>query len=234
MISEGADIIDIGGFSSRPGAMPVSAEEELNRLMPALEILRDSYPDFPVSIDTCRSEVANELHVKYGIDIINDISGGNLDEKLVDFAIQNRLPYIIMHMQGAPENMQDNPVYEDIVDDLLDFFTGKIENYSSKGMNDIIIDPGFGFGKTLDHNFELLSALEVFRTFEIPILVGLSRKSMIYRSLGIDPGGSLNGSTALHMYALSKGASILRVHDVREGREVVQLYEKLNNAQKEH
>lgn len=233
IMNEGADIIDIGGFSSRPGAKEIDEKKEIERLLPALDIIRNDYPEIPVSIDTYRSKVARRVHKEFNIDIINDITGGDADSELLDFAVENSIPYIIMHMKGSPENMQENPEYTDIVDELLDYFNQKIENFRSRGLNDIIIDPGFGFGKNMDHNYELLTSLEVFRIFEIPVLVGISRKSMIYKKLKVNPDKALNGTTALHMYSLHKGANILRVHDVKEAKEVTDLYEKLIQTEKE-
>ena len=229
---EGADIIDIGGFSSRPGAREISMDTELGRLRPALEYIRKHYPDLPVSVDTFRSGTAKKLHKDYGIDIINDITGGDGDPELVNFAAENKLPYVVMHMKGNPENMQENPDYKDVVNELLDYFDQKNQEFLKAGLHDIIIDPGFGFGKTLEHNFTLLSALEVFKSFELPVMVGVSRKSMIYKSLNINPDKSLNGTSALHMYALQKGANLLRVHDVTEAKEVIELYKLLKIEEK--
>lgn len=234
IVLEGADIIDIGGFSSRPGAKEVSVETELERLIPAMEIIRRSYPDLPVSVDTFRLKVARKLHADYGIDIINDITSGDADPELISFAAENRIAYIAMHMQGSPENMQKNPDYKDVVDDLLDYFDKKIRKLQDSGIKDIIIDPGFGFGKSPEHNYQLLSGLESFRCFEVPVLCGISRKSMIYKSLNINPEDALNGSTALHMYSLVKGANLLRVHDIKQAKEVVSLYEKLFKAENEN
>ncbi len=228
IISQGADIIDVGGFSSRPGAEIIDADEELKRLRPALEIIRKKSPDIPVSIDSFRRNVVESLFSEFGIDMINDITAADGDPELLDFAAENHIPYIIMHMKGKPQNMQKNPDYEDVVNELLSFFDKKIVKLLEKGLNDIIIDPGFGFGKSLEHNYQILAALEVFKSFEVPVLAGLSRKSMIYKFLESDPEGALNGTTALNMFALNKGANILRVHDVKEARQTISLFRKLN------
>ncbi len=228
IISQGADIIDVGGFSSRPGAEIIDADEELKRLRPALEIIRKKSLDIPVSIDSFRRNVVESLFSEFGIDMINDITAADGDPELLDFAAENHIPYIIMHMKGKPQNMQKNPDYEDVVNELLSFFDKKIVKLLEKGLNDIIIDPGFGFGKSLEHNYQILAALEVFKSFEVPVLAGLSRKSMIYKFLESDPEGALNGTTALNMFALNKGANILRVHDVKEARQTISLFRKLN------
>ncbi|MCF8381932.1 MAG: dihydropteroate synthase [Bacteroidales bacterium] len=233
IINEGADIIDIGGFSSRPGASYIDANEELKRLRPALELIRRKKADAIVSVDSFRKEVVETLNSEFGIDIINDITAGEGEPELVDYAIDHNIPYIIMHMQGNPENMQNNPVYDNVVNDIMTFFDKKIVELKLKGLKDIIIDPGFGFGKSLDHNFELLASLEAFRAFELPLLAGLSRKSMISKFLNINSDLALNATTALNMYALTKGANILRVHDVKEGMECIALFIKLNEMENE-
>ena len=233
VIKEGADIIDIGGFSSRPGAKYIDAKEEIKRLRPALELIRGKDSGISVSVDTFRREVAELLNTEFGIEVINDITAGDGDPELVEFAVEQSIPYIIMHMQGTPETMQENPEYEDVVNDLLSFFDKKIVELQSKGLKDIIIDPGFGFGKSMDNNYEILSSLEVFRAFEVPIMIGLSRKSMIYNFLETKVNEALNGTTALHMYALNKGVNILRVHDVKEARQTISLNIKLNEIEKQ-
>jgi dihydropteroate synthase len=227
IINEGADFIDIGGFSSRPGAELPNYRTETDRLKPALEYIKLNYPEIPVSVDTCNASVASFVIEKYKVDIINDISAGNIDPEMTDVIATWKIPYIAMHMKGTPGNMQKDPQYNDVIDDILYFFAEKIAHWRAKGINDIIIDPGFGFGKTLDHNYELLSALEVFQSLELPLLVGISRKSMIHKLLKISPNEALNGTTALHMFALSKKVKILRVHDVKEAKELVRLHEKL-------
>ncbi len=232
LMSEGSDLLDIGGVSSRPGSKPVDEEEEIRRIEPALDYVRTNYPDVPVSIDTFRTRVAASLAEKYGIEIVNDITGGKGDPEMFDFIASSGLAYILMHMQGIPETMQNKPEYNDVIDDLLHFFSSKIEILNRKGVKDIIIDPGFGFGKTVDHNYEILSAFDVFRIFGLPLLAGISRKSMITRFLNIKTEEALNASTALHMVSLLKGANILRVHDPREAREVISLFNKLEEFQK--
>ncbi len=231
IIEEGADILDIGGFSSRPGAGDISTETELSRLLPALETARELYPDFPVSVDTYRAEVANRVIRDFDIDMVNDITAGNGDPEMFDLIAEKNIPYIMMHMQGTPRTMQKNPHYDDVVNDILKFFAPKVEKLINKGVNDIIVDPGFGFGKTLEHNYTLMASLEVFQSFELPLLIGISRKSMTYKLLGIDKSEALNGTTALHMYSLVKGANILRVHDVKEAVETTGLYKFLRKME---
>ena len=232
MISEGADIIDLGGFSSRPGADIPSPKTEKERLKPALSYLKAKHPDVLISIDTWNANTADWAIENYLVGLINDISSGRHDPDIIDVVAKWKLPYIAMHMQGTPEDMQKNPSYEDIVDDLLFYFAERVQFLYSKGINDIIIDPGFGFGKTLDHNYTLLSLLDVFNSLELPIMVGISRKSMIYKFINTSAKESLNGTTALHMFALLKGVNILRVHDVAEAKETIQLFNKLYSAGK--
>lgn len=227
IISEGADFIDVGGFSSRPGAALPDFKTETERLKPALEYIKVNYPEMPVSVDTCHAKVASFAIENYKADIINDISAGNIDPEITDVIASWNIPYIAMHMKDTPDKMQADPKYKDVVDDILLFFAKKVEQWQAKGINDIIIDPGFGFGKTLDHNYQLLAALDVFQSLELPILVGISRKSMIYNLLGAGPEEALNGTSALNMFALGKGADILRVHDVKEAKELIKLHEKL-------
>ncbi|HYW95840.1 MAG TPA: dihydropteroate synthase [Bacteroidales bacterium] len=233
IVEEGADIIDIGAYSSRPGAEDISAGEETERLLPALEAVKKMYPDMPVSIDTFRTEVIMRATQAFPIDIINDITGGNGDPDMFDLVAESHLPYILMHIQGTPRTMQKDPVYEDVVNDIMMFFAHRVEQLTNKGVNDIILDPGFGFGKTLDHNYTLMASLEVFNSFELPFLVGISRKSMTYSLLNIDKSHALNGTTALNMYALTKGASLLRVHDVKEAVETVKLFNFLHKMEKQ-
>lgn len=227
MLEDGADFIDVGGYSSRPGATEISEKDELKALLPALEIMSRDYPDVHYSVDTFRSGIAKVAVRDYGASIINDITAFTADKEMPDIISGYRLPYIIMHMQGTPYTMQKNPVYSDVVNDIIKFFAEKIHYLRSIGITDYIIDPGFGFGKTIDHNYTLLKELDSFRIFECPLMVGLSRKSMIYKFLNIDINKSLNGTTALHMLALINGANLLRVHDVKEAVETIKLYKKM-------
>jgi len=224
MIDQGAAILDIGAVSSRPGAEEVSEEEELNRLSPVLEALRKEFPEFPLSVDTWRSGVVRTVHQRFRVDMINDISAGQLDPHMFPTISELQLPYIMMHMQGTPDTMQDSPVYDNIIDELLQFFGERVHQLRKRGVNDIIIDPGFGFGKTIEQNYQLLMDLDSFQMMELPIMAGISRKSMIYRTLELDPGEALNGTTAAHMAALLKGSSLLRVHDVRAAVETVKIF----------
>ena len=222
MLDDGAKIIDIGAYSSRPKAKHISLNEEWRRLEKTLQIINKEFPQAIVSVDTFRSEIARRS-VDNGADLINDISAGNLDLEMFDTVAELHVPYIIMHMQGTPQNMQDNPHYNCIEKEVVNYFYVKIKTLEQKGVNNIIIDPGFGFGKTLEHNYQLLNNLEELHTLELPLLVGISRKSMIYKVLETDAKNSLNGTTAIHSLCLSKGASILRVHDVKEAVECVKL-----------
>lgn len=231
MLNEGAEIIDIGAMSSKPGADFISEEEELKRLMSPLKAITKEFPEAILSIDTWRSGVVKAVHEE-GAHVINDISAGNLDEKLFETIGACDMPYILMHMQGTPKNMQLNPGYDDINSELLAFFTQKIEKLYAAGVKDIILDPGFGFGKQLGHNYELLAGLHNFKLLEMPILAGVSRKSMICRLLECGPEDALNGTTALHMLCLEKGASILRVHDVKEAAEAIKIWNLYRSNQK--
>jgi len=228
MIDEGVDIIDIGGYSSKPGAENISLDTELKRVIPYLEIIKKTFEDIPVSIDTFRSEVAKAA-VNHGAEIINDISSGDLDQNMFETVSELKVPYIMMHMKGKPANMQINPVYKNLVVDISENLSKKIFEARTKGINDIIIDPGFGFGKTINDNYILLKNLSFFKELGCPILVGISRKSMIYKVLNTDPQNSLNGTTCLNTISLINGANILRVHDVRKAKEVVDLLESLNS-----
>lgn len=227
MLSDGADIIDIGGYSSRPGAKEITPEEEINRIDLTLNNIRDKFPDAVLSIDTFRSKVAAHAIEKYKVEIVNDISAGNIDPEILDVVAENNSTYIAMHMQGTPSNMQQEPKYTHVIKDIIEYFAQRIELLHSKNIKDIIIDPGFGFGKTIDHNYQLLAGLESFKLFEYPVLAGISRKSMIYKYLNTTPSEALAGSVALNMVALQKGAAFLRVHDVKEARETIDLYKKL-------
>lgn len=219
MMNDGADMIDIGGYSSRPGANDVSTEEEMNRLRRGLRIIRKLYPDVPVSVDTFRADVARMCIEEEGADIINDISGGMMDRQMFRTVAQLHVPYIMMHMQGTPDSMQLAPHYDNLRQEVMLYFAERIDRLCQMGAKDIIVDPGFGFGKTMEHNYELMAHLEDFHVFGLPLLVGISRKSMIYKLLGGTPQTSLNGTTVLNTIALTRGAHILRVHDVKEAVE---------------
>lgn len=222
MLDEGADFIDVGAMSSRPGSNLLSAEQELERLLPVLEYLLEHFPSKHFSVDTFYSRVAQKV-LAMGVPMINDISCGNADPEILPVVSEFDATYVMMHMQGMPQNMQNNPTYENTVQDILYFFSKKISEANEAGINNLIIDPGFGFGKTIDHNYEILSHLDVFKTLELPILVGLSRKSMIYKPLSITPKDALNGTSVLHTKALLQGANILRVHDVKAAKECIDL-----------
>lgn len=219
MMNDGADMIDIGGYSSRSGANDVSTEEEMNRLRRGLRIIRKLYPDVLVSVDTFRADVARMCIEEEGADIINDISGGMMDRQMFRTVAQLHVPYIMMHMQGTPDSMQLAPHYDNLRQEVMLYFAERIDRLCQMGAKDIIVDPGFGFGKTMEHNYELMAHLEDFHVFGLPLLVGISRKSMIYKLLGGTPQTSLNGTTVLNTIALTKGAHILRVHDVKEAAE---------------
>lgn len=227
IIGQGGSIIDVGACSTRSGAAPVPAKEEMERLRFGLEIIRQEYPEAIVSIDTFRADVARQCVEEYGADIINDISGGEADAQMFDTVARLGVPYILMHMQGTPQTMQDAPSYENLLRDIFLYFARKVQQLRDRGAKDIVLDPGFGFGKTLAQNYELMAHLEEFRLFGLPLLVGISRKSMIYRLLGGTPQDALNGTTALNTVALMKGAHILRVHDVRQAAEAVRIVGEL-------
>jgi dihydropteroate synthase len=230
MIEDGADIIDIGGYSSRPGAANITPDEERSRVINAVKIVSREFPGTVISIDTFRSEIAREAVLEGGAGIINDISGGEADKKMFHVVEKIQVPYVMMHMQGVPGTMQENPVYDDVVADILKWFGERIFRLQSMGVNDIIIDPGFGFGKKAGHNFELLRHLGDFSIAGLPVLVGFSRKSMIWKTLGITPDEALNGTSVLNTVALMNGADILRVHDVKEAVQAVKLVEELKNS----
>ena len=227
MIGQGADILDLGAVSSRPGANQISEAEELERLSPVLEALREGFPDFPISVDTWRAGVARTVRERFGVQMINDISAGTMDPEMFPTMARLGIPYIIMHMQGIPANMQNDPEYDNVVDELLQFFAERVHKLRLLGMNDIIIDPGFGFGKTLGQNYKLLRQFDSFRMFELPLMAGVSRKSMIYRLLDSEPDAALNGTTAAHMALLVKGAKLLRVHDVEAAVETVKIFQQI-------
>ncbi len=228
LVREGAALADLGAYSSRPGAEEVSPEEERRRLRPALQILRDEYPDLPVSVDTFRSDVARMAVEEYGASMINDISGGGLDPAMYRTMAELQVPYILMHMKGDPKTMQQQASYSDVTLEVIDYFAQRVGQLLELGLHDIVLDPGFGFSKTTAQNYELLAQLgSLVEAFTQPLLVGVSRKSMIYRPLGITPEEALSGTTFVHALALERGAKILRVHDVRPAIEAVQLYEEL-------
>ena len=230
MLQEGATFIDVGGASSKPGAVEISIDEELARVLPIIEEIQKRFPEAIISIDTYRSVVAQQA-VATGAAIVNDISGGNLDAKMLGtVGALGGVPYIAMHMQGKPQNMQDNPSYDNVLVEIRSFFAAKIDEAHKVGIHDIIIDPGFGFGKTLDHNYSLLKNLSSMQMDGIPMLIGLSRKSMIHKLLEIEAADALNGTTVLNTIALQQGAQILRVHDVKEAQQAIHLIEKLTYA----
>lgn len=232
ILNEGGRMIDIGGYSSRPDALEVSPEEEMKRLELALGIINRHYPQVITSVDTFRAGIARECVEKYGVAIINDISGGELDANMFRTAAELQVPYILMHMRGTPQSMQQYTNYSDFMGEVMLYFSEKIRILNQMGVNDIILDPGFGFSKTLDQNFELMSRLEEFELFEMPLLIGISRKSMIYKLLDSTPAESLNGTTVLNTFALQRGANILRVHDVKEAVDTVRMISKLTNIHK--
>lgn len=229
IIAEGGSMIDVGAYSSRPGAADVSAEEEMKRLRRGMSIVREEAPEIPVSVDTFRADVAKMAVEELGVDIINDISGGELDKEMFKTVAKLGVPYILMHMKGTPQTMQQAPHYDDLMKEVMLYFAEKVQQLRNLGQKDIVLDPGYGFAKTIDHNYELLRHQEMLEVFELPLLVGVSRKSMIYRFLGSSPEEALNGTTVLNTIALQKGANILRVHDVKEAVEVVRLVEKFAN-----
>ncbi len=226
MFNEGADIIDIGAFTSKPGSKIISVEKEKSILFPILEALINKFPESFFSIDTFRSDIA-ENSIKIGACIINDISGGKFDKKMFKVISKYQVPYIMMHINDYPKTMQLNPKYENVVSEILIFFSNQVKKAHESGISDIIIDPGFGFGKSLNHNYELLKSLSLFKKINCPILVGISRKSMIFNVINSDSKSALNGTTVLNTYSLMKGANIIRVHDVKEAKECVSLWEYL-------
>lgn len=226
MIDEGAALLDIGGYSTRPGAADISESEESGRVVPAIRAIVKNFPTTPVSIDTFRSGVARTA-VEAGASMVNDISGGSLDPNMFETIADLKVPYVLMHMRGNPQTMSKQTQYENLVKEMALYFSKKLEALLRLGVKDIILDPGFGFAKTADQNFEILQHLDYFKIFRLPILAGLSRKSMIWKTLQTDPSNALNGTTALNMMALSKGASMLRVHDVKEAVESVILSQQM-------
>jgi len=232
ILDEGGQFIDIGAMSTRPGAMEISLREELDRLLPAVKAVRTEFPEVSLSVDTYRSEVIEAIYNEIGNFMVNDISGGTFDAKMFETVARFHLPYILMHSKGKSDQMQNCPVYEDVVKDVVLFLSTQVQKLRLLGVSDIIIDPGFGFGKTSDHNYELLNRLGAFKIFELPVLVGVSRKAMIWRTLGITPDESLNGTTVLNTIALSAGCDILRVHDVKEAVETIKLVGKIKSIAK--
>ena len=226
MLEEGADFLDLGGYSSRPGAMEISVQEEVDRVSHAVRWIKNEFPEALISVDTFRGKVAQSA-ITEGADLVNDISAGNLDSEILEVVAKSGLPYLAMHMKGNPKNMQKLTEYGSFLPEILYYFAEKVEIFKKLGIKDVIIDPGFGFAKTQVQNFELLRNLNSFRVFGLPLLVGVSRKSMIYKSLSISADEALNGTTALNMYSLINGANILRVHDVKEAKETIKLYEQL-------
>lgn len=226
MLNEGANFIDVGGVSTRPGSAEVPEAEELQRVIPVIELILKEFPETIISIDTFRVKVAEES-VLAGAAIVNDISAGNLDYELFKTVARLKVPYILMHMQGTPQTMQKNPQYENVVLEVNQFFSEKINQLKQLGINDIILDPGFGFGKTVEHNYDLMKNLDLIGFGDYPLLAGVSRKSMVTRLLDVKPSDALNGTSLLNFYALQKGAKILRVHDVKEAKEVIKIWEML-------
>ena len=224
MIIDGAGIIDIGAVSTRPGAQSISTKIELGRLLPAVQAIRKKFPEIPISIDTFRSWVAVRVIDEIGPIIINDISGGTLDSKMFETVGKLQMPYILSHIQGTPATMQENPEYTDLIKEISTYFADKVKRLAKAGVKDVIIDPGFGFGKNLDHNYELLNRLDSFKVFQLPVMVGLSRKSMIWKALDTKPESALNGTTVANTLSLMGGADILRVHDVKEAVEAIKIF----------
>lgn len=230
IIDEGGQMIDIGAYSSRSGADDVSTQEEMARLRHGMKIVNEMAPGMPVSVDTFRADVAKMCVEELGVGIINDISGGELDKRMFETVAKLGVPYILMHMKGTPQTMQQAPHYDDLMKEIMLYFAEKIQKLRDLGQKDIILDPGYGFAKTIEHNYELLAHQEMLHVFELPLLVGISRKSMIFRLLGSSPEESLNGTSVLNTIALQKGASILRVHDVKECVEVVKIVKMMENG----
>lgn len=232
ILEEGGQFIDIGAMSTRPGAKEISLQEELDRLLPAVRAVKREFPDASLSIDTYRPEIIEAVFNEIGDFIVNDISGGTFDDRMFEKVGGLHLPYILMHTQGKSDMMQNCPVYDDVVKEIILFLSAQVQKLKLLGVCDIIIDPGFGFGKTADHNYELLNRLDAFKVFELPVMAGISRKAMIWKALNILPGASLNGTTVFNTIALSGGCDILRVHDVKEAVESIILVEKIKNSSK--
>jgi len=230
ILEQGGTIIDIGAVSTQPGSDGVSTKDEIDRIIPAVKAVRKAFPEAVISIDTYRSWVAMKVIEDCGPCIVNDVSGGNFDVHMFETIGKLGVPYILMHMQGTPVKMQDNPEYEDIIRDMLQRFTDRVKKLNKAGVKDVIIDPGFGFGKTLEHNYELLNRLDSFKVFQLPVMVGVSRKSMIHKLLGQKPEDALNGTSVVNTLALMGGADLLRVHDVREAVEAVRIMEMVRST----
>jgi len=232
ILDQGGTVIDIGAVSTQPGKEGISTKEEIDRLLPAVKAVKKEFPDAFLSIDTYRSWVALKIIEECGPCIVNDVSGGNFDVHMFDTIGKLDVPYILMHMQGTPLKMQENPVYEDIIRDISLFFTERVKQLTKSGVKDVIIDPGFGFGKLLEHNYELLNRLDSFKVFQLPLMVGMSRKGMIYKLLGTNADEALNGTTVVNTLALMGGADILRVHDVREAVEAIRIMNRVRSTSK--
>ena len=228
-IDEGASIIDLGGYSTRPGAADISVEEEISRVIPVVQLIREHFRAIPLSVDTFRSQVARAA-LEQGASMVNDVSGATADDLMLDLIAEYQVPYVGMHMRGTPQTMNTLTDYQDIVFEIRYFFSTLAEEAANRNINDLIIDPGLGFAKTIAQNFHLLYHLDAFKLLELPVLIGLSRKSMIYKTLNITPENALNGSSALHMAALERGAHLLRVHDVKEAQECIKLFTQLRDA----
>jgi dihydropteroate synthase len=230
MIKEGVSFIDVGAISTKPGAKLVSTKTELERLLPAIHAIRKDFPEIPLSIDTFRSWVAVRVIDEIGPIIVNDISGGTLDSKMFETIGKMNVPYVLTHIQGTPQNMQEEPYYDDVVKDISSWLSERVKKLTKYGVKDIIIDPGFGFGKNIQHNYDLLNRLDSFKVFQLPVMVGLSRKSMLWKWLGIKPEEALNGTTVANTMALLGGADILRVHDVKEAAEAIEILKALKST----
>jgi dihydropteroate synthase len=230
MVKEGVSFLDVGGVSTKPGAKLVSTKTELERLLPAVHAIRKNFPEIPLSIDTFRSWVAVRVIDEIGPIVVNDISGGSLDSKMFETIGKMNVPYVLTHIQGTPQDMQENPYYDDVVKDISTWMSESVKRLTKFGVKDVIIDPGFGFGKDIKHNYDLLNRLDSFKVFQLPVMVGLSRKSMIWKWLGIKPEEALNGTTVLNTMALLGGADILRVHDVKEALEAIELIKALKST----
>jgi dihydropteroate synthase len=230
MVEEGVDMVDVGGYSSRPGAEHISMDEEMSRLVPALETIRKAHPDLVLSVDTFRPEVARTAVRDYEVDVINDISAGEMGDHMFETIAGLQVPYIMMHMKGTPQNMKEKARYDDMMKEITRYFSEKVNALRQLGAKDIILDPGFGFGKTIEHNYQLLARMDELKIFGLPIMAGLSRKSTIYKVLDVEPEQALNGTTVLNTLALTKGANILRVHDVKEAKQLVTLFDKMEDS----